>query len=78
MHTHIRIIAINIRVDSAIMMAGPYPNTLMRVACKLPSVRQWVQEKLDHLPIYTSCRCSVFALVECNMAVEAINYYCTS
>ena len=55
------------------MLAGPYPNTLKRVAYSLVSVQECV-DKSSHLPLYASGDRPVYAQVG-NVAAEAVNYF---
>ena len=55
------------------MLAGPYPNTLKRVAYSLVSVQECVDQS-SHLPLYASGDRAVFAQVG-NVAAEAVNYF---
>ena len=56
-----------------VMLAGPYPNTLKRVAYSLVSVQECVDQS-SHLPIYASGDRPVSAQVG-NVAAEAVNYF---
>eukprot|EP00731_Ephydatia_muelleri_P025886 Em0017g969a len=56
----------------SVMLAGPYPNTLKRVAYNLVSVQECVDQS-SHLPIYASGDRPVFGHIG-NVA-EAVNYF---